>query len=85
MLKVKFVADAELKHGDGTVEFSASAGEIHELRDDQAHRWIKRNKAVLYTEGDELADLEAEEQKEHEALLVDEQEAKPKGKKSNRK
>ena len=65
-LKVKFVADAELKHGDGTVEFSAKAGDILELSDDVAQRWLKRNKAILYTQVDEEEELDLEIKREEE-------------------
>jgi hypothetical protein len=83
-MKVKFVADAELKHGDGTVEFSAKAGDILDLADDVAQRWMKRNKCVLYTQVDEMVDLDLEIAKEEEEKKAEDEplvEPKPKAKK----
>ena len=83
-MKVKFVADAELKHGDGTVEFSAKVGDILDLADDVAQRWMKRNKCVLYTQVDEMVDLDLEIAKEEEEKKAEDEplvEPKPKAKK----
>lgn len=49
-LKVRFLEDAVLHDHTGAVEQSYRAGDVHELRVDRAQRWIRRNKAEIWSE-----------------------------------
>ena len=62
-MRVKFTDHAILQHRDGVVEFEAQAGEIRDLKEDVAQRWMKRNKAVLFSEEDEIQEMVEEEAK----------------------
>ncbi len=81
-MRVKFIEHAILQHRDGVVEFEAKAGEVLDLKEDVAQRWMKRNKAVLFSQDDELAEMVEEEAKaEAEAndpILKDDKKAKRK-------
>lgn len=44
-MKVRFLEDAEIKDGAGAVRESYRAGEVHDLREDKARRWLKRGVA----------------------------------------
>lgn len=46
-MRVKFSAAAEMRSASGAVEYSAAPGDVLDLREDQAQRWIKRGKAAL--------------------------------------
>lgn len=81
-MRVKFTDHAILKHGDGVVEFEAQAGEVLDLNEDVAQRWMKRNKAVLFSEEDEIQEMvEAEAREEaaaDEPIIQGEKKAKRK-------
>lgn len=44
-MKVRFLEDAEIRDGAGAVRETYRAGEVHDLRDDKARRWLKRGMA----------------------------------------
>mgnify|MGYP001375522322 CR=1 FL=1 len=45
-IRVKFIEAARKERPDGPPEIF-NKGEVHELREDQAYRWINRNKAEI--------------------------------------
>lgn len=45
-MKVRFIASAEMRDAAGKVVFSASPGDIKDLAQDQARRWLRRGKAT---------------------------------------
>lgn len=49
-MRVRFLADAEIRDGAGIVTESYRAGEVHDLRIDKARRWIAREKAEPATD-----------------------------------
>jgi hypothetical protein len=48
-IRVKFIENARKDRPDGPPEIF-NKGEVHELREDQAYRWINRNKAEIAVE-----------------------------------
>lgn len=44
-MRVRFLEDAEIRDGAGAVRESYRAGEVHDLREDKARRWLKRGVA----------------------------------------
>ena len=85
-MKIKFYTKAELKDAAGKVIFSAVAGDIKDLADDQAARWIRRNAALPLAEAEakEKAEAEAKAKKAAETMEADKEAAEsdkaPKGK-----
>lgn len=53
-MRIRFTAAAEMRNHLGDVEYSASPGDVLELREDHAQRWLKRNMAVVVRDGEEL-------------------------------
>lgn len=53
-MRIRFTAAAEMRNHLGDVEYSASPGDVLDLREDQAQRWVKRNMAVVVRAGEEL-------------------------------
>jgi hypothetical protein len=48
VIKVKFIENVVLYEADGTPRYGFQEGEIKELADDVAHRWLRRNKCEVY-------------------------------------
>lgn len=46
-MKVKFTQDAELRNAANELVFEAKSGDVMDLKDDAADRWIKRGKAEM--------------------------------------
>lgn len=48
MIKVKFIDNVVLYNADGTPRYGYQEGEVKELADDVAQRWLRRNKCEIY-------------------------------------
>jgi len=63
--KIKFLIDVEVKDHNKKVEFSAKAGEVVELSNASAERWLRRNVATtdIIAEEKPAEDPKADEEK----------------------
>lgn len=48
MTKIKFTKDATYKAGERADWIKYKAGEVHDLEDDHAQRWLRRQVAIIY-------------------------------------
>ena len=71
-MKVKFTADAIKRDEKGAINFSAKRGDMLELADDQAQRWIRRNMALPLDEAQAREKAEADKRAESEPAQDDE-------------
>jgi hypothetical protein len=57
-MQVKFLADVTVKDHTGAVEFAAITGDVKELNETSAARWIKRHLAVEWKKEESPAKAE---------------------------